>query len=526
MSNQSARKSALIVDYRLEELAALREILLQLGFQTVEVASSVNMAMSALREQSFDVVLACYDLGKDEKNGLQVLQESHAERLRLFGTLFMLVVDAREADILVGSLETAPNAYISKPFSRSKIAAILDKLLRVKKATARLDQAMDEGRWEEAVSHCHNLIAAYPALKVYLERLLGVCLLESGQYREACDLFAALSAVRKVVWAQVGFGIALYRLGDHAAATEVLQGVIDQQHISVEAFSWLARSLWMGGDAGQAVSLMRKAVMLQPTVPQLHSELGNLAAWNSDWVISVEAFRRAVEYGRHSIYQNPDDSCAFVASTLAANEGKPLSDVLELEVIRTMESTVRDFDEAVEVQFRSHLVLADFREQAGNSALVASELQLAVDTFERMTIEAQWFWIEPLLDRVSGTEHEPKMLNYRKFLARKAQEVSWAKYHNDGRAAYSEGKYDVALNNMVSAAKQPEASVRARLDAVQLLIDRGKHDSAIFSEPDSVECLHQMAKTSFALCSDKQRERYQKLYQAYSGARHVADNTE
>ena len=82
MSETVEPRSVLIVDHMLEDLQSLRSIISVLGYKQVQVASSVNMALSLFRELKFDLCFVCYDLGQDEKNGLQLLQELQFEGLR------------------------------------------------------------------------------------------------------------------------------------------------------------------------------------------------------------------------------------------------------------------------------------------------------------------------------------------------------------------------------------------------------------------------------------------------------------
>ena len=356
MSNSRFGKSVLIVEQKLEELTRLRDIVSSLGFERAEAASSVNMAVSFLRENSFDLVLVAYSLGSDEKNGLQLIQESFNEGLGLFQTLFMLVVEPEASSLLVGSLESAPDAYISKPFDRAKIQSRLEKLLRVKKVVYRVEEAMDAQQWESAIQYCDKIADVYPGLKVYLGRLKGICLLESRQYKEAQLLFGELVTVRNQVWAQVGLGMSHHFLGQHKEAVHVLQQVIDQQHISVEAFSWLARSLQALGEDSEAVMSMRKAVMLQATVPQLQADLGHLAASADEWNLAVDAFRATLKYSRYTVFQNPDHYFSFVRALIERyliKKGPP--EELELESIRVLEDAVRDSGDDTTVKFRSHV---------------------------------------------------------------------------------------------------------------------------------------------------------------------------
>ena len=103
-----AGKSALIVDSQLDDLGALRQILSRLGVGQVQVASSVNMALSLMREFTYDLCFAAYDMGKGEKNGLQLLQEANIEHSFGSSSAYFLVVDPETSEVYSGFSNETP----------------------------------------------------------------------------------------------------------------------------------------------------------------------------------------------------------------------------------------------------------------------------------------------------------------------------------------------------------------------------------------------------------------------------------
>ncbi len=517
MSNSRFGKSVLIVDNKLEELSKLRGIVSGLGFEQVEAASSVNMAVSYLREQVFDVVLVAYDLGKAEKNGLQLVQEAFAEKLRLFQTLFLLIIDSTSSTLLVGSLESAPDAYISRPYDRAKIQNLLDKLQRVKKAVSRVEESMDSADWGRAIEYCVRLIDIYPGLKVYLERLQGICLLQSGQYQDAELLFSRLVSARKQVWAQVGLGVTFYHTGRHKEAIKVLQQVVDQQHISVEAFTWLARSIHISGDVTQAVVLMRKAVLLQPSVPQLQSEMGNLAASSEDWPLAIDAFRAVLLYSRYTVFQEPDHYFSLVRCLIAQYQIKNSNkEELQLESIRVMESVVRDFVGDITVKFRAHLVLAELRRVLGAEAMAAAELKQAVSLYEQLSAEDQWRWMDWVVDATDGEAGIESVKLVKAKLFQEANAASWVELMRAALQYYKKGDLIRAADLFFQADNADAGCVSVVLNLAQVVIELKSTAENNVSIQQWVGCLACLNRLHFGALSLKQQKRYKTLLQRYT----------
>src|SRR6056300_131099 len=170
MSETAKQTSVLIVDHMLEDLQALRTIIGVLGYKRVQVASSVNMALSLFREEDYDLCFVCYDLGQNEKNGLQLLQELQQEGLRRYQQCFALIVDQEKSELLFGSPENAPDTYVSKPFDPHRIRQRLDKVMRVKASIKPVEALLDRGHWDEALQTSLKLAQLYPGLRVFLER--------------------------------------------------------------------------------------------------------------------------------------------------------------------------------------------------------------------------------------------------------------------------------------------------------------------------------------------------------------------
>lgn len=517
MSNSRFGKSVLIVDYKLEEISRLRDIVSALGFEQVEAASSVNMALSYLREQAFDVVLIAYDLGKAEKNGLQVIQEVFAEKLRIFQTLFVLTIDSASSSLLVGSLESAPDAYISRPYDQGKIHNLLEKLQRVKKAVSRVEESMDKAEWNRALEYCTRLIEIYPGLIVYLERLQGICLLESERYQDAEILFSRIVASRQQVWAQVGQGVAFYYQGNHKEAIRVLQQVVDQQNISVEAFCWLARSLHVSGDLSQSIVLMRKAIMLQPSVPQLQSEMGNLAACAEEWPLAIDAFRSVLKYSRNSIFQKPDHYFSLVRSLIEQYQLKNGNqEELERETVRVMESVVRDFEGDISVNFRAHLVLAELREVLGYQVLAEAELKQAGALYAGLPSVDQWRWMDWIVD---ATEGKPTMELVKSVKAKLLQEANtelWVELMRSGLQHYKKGDLESAADLFRQSDSANAECVVVVLNLAQVTIELKSRAVNNVSLPQWVNCLVRLNQINFGELSFKQQKRYKSLLQRYS----------
>lgn len=350
-------KSVLVVDNQLDDLSTLRSMLSRIGFSRIQVASSSNMALNLLKAERYDLCFVNYDLGRDRKNGLQLLQEAADAGCRPYTTAFVLVVEQKLSTLLFGSLEHSPDTYISKPYDLADIRHRLGKLMRIKAVTAVLDKQREAGRDEEALLTCRQLIDAYPGLLVYLQRLMGIMLIRLERYEEAMALFRELIRKRKLAWAEVGLGWVQYRLWRLDEAFETLNGVLERQQICAEAFLWLGRVHWARGELADAVTLMRKAVLLQPTVPALQAQLADYSVLVGDWKQAAAGYRAAVEFSRNSSQVRTGYYFALGGVLIRQLDKVPFSDI-EAELMRVLEEVLLAHPGERWVQCRTRLQMA------------------------------------------------------------------------------------------------------------------------------------------------------------------------
>lgn len=504
-------KSALIVDSKLEDLGTLRQILSRIGVGQIQVASSVNMALSLMREFSYDLCFAAYDMGKGEKNGLQLLHEANAEYIFPSSSAYFLIVDPKDAELLFGSLENSPDTYLSKPFDQAKIRQRLEKLLRIKDAIKPIEQLLDEEHFDEVIEKSEILAKHYPGLNVVLQRITGIALIRMRRFSQAKALFLMLTEKRSLPWAEVGKGIAYFNLGEYSDALSSLNNVVNQQYICVEAYTWLARTHQIRGELELAVALMRKAVMLQPTVPSLQGELAELASQTEEWEIAKGAYQQAVRYARYSIFQSPKYYFGLVRALIQANTQR-LAEI-EDDVIRILEDVVLDHPDNQEVMFRAKLINCDFFRMESDASRLQQMLQQTWNFYLRMDLDSQCKWLDVMVDTASDTGFDDEVKKRRKELTRKMIEMEWGKANYAAMTSFRSGDLDRAFQMFGRAHELLPSHTGIALNLVQAGIEKAKRgESAIWILLSVRDVL---STVNFGALPTKQQQRYKVLFKRF-----------
>lgn len=500
-------KSALIVDSKLEDLGSLRQILSRMGVGSIQVSSSVNMALSLMREIPFDLCFASYDMGNNEKNGLQLLQEAKAEGTFNNSSAFFLVVSAQNSELLFGSLENSPDTYISKPYDAGKVRFRVEKQLRVKGTIRPIEQLLDDGKYEEVLDAVDKLLQNFPGLQVFLLRLKGIALLRMGESDQARILFEHLIQHREMPWAEVGKGIAHFQMGDFDQSLMCLNKVVDQQHVCAEAYTWLSRGYKIKGELERAVTLMRKAVMLQPTVPVLQGELAELASQTGEWDISKAGFQQAIRYSRYSVFQIPENYFGLAKALIESNISN--LDQAEPEVIRVLEDVVIDFSEDEEVIFRAKLLNSDLYRKGVQRDKLEQMLLQTWRFFQRMDLDNQCKWIDVMLEAVQDSDLYEEVSGRRRELSRQIVEMEWGKANYTAMSSYRNGDLSQAFELFCKAHDMLPGHSGIALNLLQTgieLLKKGEGDTAaMFTMQEVISGIH------FGSLPDKQQMRFGEL---------------
>ncbi|KDE40699.1 putative response regulator [Nitrincola lacisaponensis] len=507
-------QTVLIVEKNLEELEQLRQILSAMGFRKIEVASSVNMAASLLAEVRVDLCFLVYDLGRDEKNGLQVLQQLKAAGRPSYATCFLLVVEPQKLSLLMGSPDLSADGYLAKPYDQLKLRAQLEKQLRIKRCIAQVERFRDQRDWDQALEECERLQKQFPALGVLIFRIKGLVYLEQQQYQKALAVFERIRQAHDKPWVHVALGLTAYDMTDYQRARREMTQVIEEQQVCQEAFLIMARIHWLSGERSQCVTLLRKAVMLQPTMPVLQGELGNRAAFSEELSVAADGFRQAVQHARHTALQNPEYYFGLVRviQQLIADKPDRTAEFIA-EAIRVLESVVHDCMDDPQIRFRARLIAAEIYRQNGehqNADFAAGD---ALAQFRKIPLNAQLSVVDLLADGLESTRFAVQAAELKQEVSRSMPSVEWGKSNLKGMLSFRQKAMDEAFKSFEQAWLADPGNPGVGLNLLQTGIESLRRQTA---QPQIVKrCSEIVNALHYGSLSGKQQQRYQMLSERF-----------
>jgi CheY-like chemotaxis protein len=237
-------KRILVVDDFPDMRSLMRGMVMAFGAQQVEQARNGEDAIDLLARGRFDIVLCDYNLG-DGKDGQQVLEEAKHRNLLPFTTAFIMVTAENTSQMVMGALEHQPDAYLSKPVTKSVLQVRLQKLLDKKDGFRAINRALDQGQPGKALSLIEEQLGQHNRYRFDLLKMKSDLLLRLSRYDEAESLCNTVLEERELSWVLFDLGRIHFYREEFAEACQRFAGLIDQNQAFVAAYDWRGlRNAW------------------------------------------------------------------------------------------------------------------------------------------------------------------------------------------------------------------------------------------------------------------------------------------
>lgn len=376
-------KRFLIVDDFTDFRSALSGMLRQMGALHIDAVASGEEALALCRRNRYDVILHDYNLGKG-KNGQQVLEELHHERLLSPHCVFVMISAESSQAMVLAALECEPDSYLTKPFNQASLQQRLDRLIAMKTILRPVLEAQREGDHASMLAACKKVIAAHPRYVPQCQRHLVEALAGLGRHEEQERLLRSLIKDRPVPWAMVALADLYRQTGRLTEAQSAYQEGIRQFPMIPALYDGLAATTLALGDSLQAQQQLQLGLRLSPNSLRRQQTMGELASRNEDHDQAARAYRQAVDLGRNSLFRNPENHLQLVSSLHAQTGEGTLSQRHLAEIRQTLTDMDRTWHGDPALAVRSRLAQAQTFDKAGLHAEAERATQQALTQLNEM----------------------------------------------------------------------------------------------------------------------------------------------
>lgn len=311
--------------------AQMRNMLGMFGIQDISPTGSAGSAVRKVREQKFDLILCEYNLG-DGQDGQHFLEDIRHHNLIPRTTMFIMVTGERSYERVVSAAELAPDDYILKPFTTDGLQERLLRALARREAFMPVFHMIELGSFQDAADFCERACEEYPQYLYDFLRLAAELHIAMGNAEKARQIYERVLANRAVPWARLGLAKTHFMQEQYAAAESLLEDLLKESDLYLDAYDWLARTREAAGRLTDARITLEHAVRRSPhglrrmrRLGELHAELGNMAA-------AEDVMSEVVRKGKYSDFRDPEDHVRLLTAQLGLGDReKAISTIVDME---------------------------------------------------------------------------------------------------------------------------------------------------------------------------------------------------
>ncbi|WP_412852178.1 response regulator [Ectothiorhodospira shaposhnikovii] len=323
------RKAVLIIDDFQNMRAQLVQMLGSLGVERKpDVAASAEEALEHLRSRRYDIVLCDYNLGEG-MHGQQILDLARREGWVDVATVFIMVTAENSTEMVMGALESGPDAYLAKPISKELLHARLLKALRRRMPMLPVARVLRQGDTGQALQLLDTMLSAGRGERADILRLKAELALDMGALdlvQEVCEI---VIKERPVAWAITSLGQAAMERGELPRAETLFRQAIVVTPYFMAAYDHLAAVLELRGRSREAMEILEEAVGRSSRSLPRQRRLGWLAMQVREWDLARCAWRQVIELGKPTQTVRAEDFFNLVCALMEMGESAKAAQVLE-----------------------------------------------------------------------------------------------------------------------------------------------------------------------------------------------------
>lgn len=381
-----SQKRCLVVDDVPDIRTALKRILVNFGSTQVDTAGNPQEAIALCERNTYDIVLADYNLGKG-KNGQQLLEELRHQGLLKNTAIYVMITAEASSHFVLHALEYEPDDYLNKPINKDSLRPRLDNALLKNETLMKVFLALDAKRLSAAIEACREVVRENGRFQNDAKKILGEFLCKEKEFTEAQQLYSNISPQKRPIWASIGLAKALLGLNEFDDAEKLLVGLTQEHQYCVSAHDLLAQAYEAKNKLDQAQHLLATAVKMSPMSAVRQRELGRISHQTGDSNTAAHAFRSAIKSSKNSSQEIPQDYTNLAQTLTSIISSKDQVDSkLASEALSTLQQHNKKFGRHPLVNMYGKLIEADLHEATGNTAKAEHAANEALVIYAGLTL--------------------------------------------------------------------------------------------------------------------------------------------
>lgn len=486
-------KHFLVIDNIKPSHDVLKKFAMSLTTKSVDSTYYAQDAIPLCLEKQYDVIFLGYDLGEQQKNGQQLLEELRlSEVISRHCVVIMITAEVSQAMVLA-ALEHKPDSYLCKPYTVNELNKRLDNCARKKDAMTEIYQALEHDNKSLAISLVNEALAKNTP---YRSECLGIKsrqFFELEEFQQAKEIYMAYANEKNCTWANIGLGKIALQENKLTDAENIFKNVIEKKPFYLPGYDWLASTYEKKYNSLFAEETLEKAVNLSPrSVPRLKKYAG-LCFNNEHFEKATSAYRKVYDLAYNSIHHSPENALLFVQSLAHYSADIPLADAKKMnnKAFTILSQVSKAFNQP-EIRIQSHLLSACLLENIKDHIVANSKIEqgLRLLAKEEYNIDSKSIKnIANTLTKLNKKDKASELLNLanpEESDVNKAEETSDSqpsnyatraqKALNIGKELYETQQYDKAIKSLTEALQLFPNHNGIKLNLLQILLGTYESD--------------------------------------------------
>ena len=355
-------KRFLIVDNIKQSRDTLKQFAYSLGDAKVDTVAFAKDAISACQNVKFDVILLGYDLGENQKNGQQIIEELKTKDIIPRQTIVIIITAEVSEAMVLAALEHKPDEYIAKPYTMLDLKKRLLRSYSKKRSMAQIYQALDDNDESKVVNLARAAIEKKTPYESECMGILSRQYFNLKQFAQAQEIYLEYKDEPNCTWAKIGLGKIALESKKYDKAIEIFSEVIEENDRYLSAYDWLAKTYQANNDPSNAERTLEKCLAISPRSVGRLKFYAQVCFENEQFGKATNALKQTNELAYHSIHNHPDNALLFAKSLLEHAEEMPIDKVRKLsgKVYNALSLMTKDFGQ-VELKILSQLLTAQIQ---------------------------------------------------------------------------------------------------------------------------------------------------------------------
>ncbi len=367
----------LIVDNIKPSQDILKQFAMRLTTQQVDSSHYAQDVISICQQKKYDVILLGYDLGDNQKNGQQILEELRVNNFINRHCIIILITAEISQEMVLAALEHKPDDYLCKPYSLNTLDRRLSNCLKKKRAMSSIYGALELGDTQLVIEYCNIALANNTPYKTECLGIKSRQFFELAQFKEAKEIYLAYNNTRNCQWANIGLGKIALHEQKLANAEAIFKSVIKDNPYYLSSYDWLAVTYQEQFNLLFAEEILEQALQLSPrSIPRL-KKYAQLCLDNDHFDKATFAYEQTYKLAQNSIHHCPDNAVMFVKALIEYSPSLTIVEAKKMNrrAFKYLKQMNREFCET-ELRIHSHLLSACLLETTQEFSIANEELKI------------------------------------------------------------------------------------------------------------------------------------------------------